>query len=231
MRIYFVRHGHPNYKEDVLTERGNAQAAAAAERLKDSKIKIIYSSTHGRAMQTAQYTADKLGLEIIPRDSMREIGWRAIDPDDQLLFNGHPWHVSEHHVNEGIDISSKEWRSMEPYSKSKILERTSNAATAIDECLEELGYKREGNYYKVTTDDTEKTIGIFSHAGFSGAALSHMFNIPFPQFCNAFHLGFTSITLVDMHGSCGRLIAPKFIYVGNTDHTREIDVAENLYAY
>ena len=49
--------------------------------------------------------------------------------------------------------------------------------------LEELGYTREGKYYRVTGEDTEKTVAMFSHGGASSAALSHMFNIPFPQFC------------------------------------------------
>ena len=231
MQIYFVRHGHPNYKEDVLTDIGHAQAEAASLRLKDSGIERIYASTHGRAMQTAEHTAEKLGLEIIPRDSMREIRWNAICPEDTLLMNGHPWHVSEHKANEGIDITNRNWRLEEPYSKSHLVERTDSAAKAIDELLEELGYKREGNYYRVLTEDTEKTVAVFSHAGFSSAALSHMFNIPFPQFCSAFHIGFASITLVDLHGTQGRLIAPRFIYVDNIDHTRDIDLVEKMYFY
>ena len=38
MRIIFVRHGHPNYVNDCLTELGHKHAAAAAERLKDEGI-------------------------------------------------------------------------------------------------------------------------------------------------------------------------------------------------
>ena len=34
MILYFVRHGHPNYKHDCLTDLGKLQAAAAAERLR-----------------------------------------------------------------------------------------------------------------------------------------------------------------------------------------------------
>ena len=72
MKIYFVRHGHPDYKHDCLTEIGHKQAEAAAERLKNSKIQEIYASTKGRAMQTAEYTAKQLGLEIVPCDFMRD---------------------------------------------------------------------------------------------------------------------------------------------------------------
>ena len=35
MRILFVRHGHPNYEKDCLTDLGHLHAAAAAERLSE----------------------------------------------------------------------------------------------------------------------------------------------------------------------------------------------------
>ena len=36
MKIVFVRHGHPNYHEDCLTELGHLQAEAAARRLESA---------------------------------------------------------------------------------------------------------------------------------------------------------------------------------------------------
>ena len=74
MKIYFVRHGHPDYKKDCLTELGHLQAEAAAKRLENSGIVSVFSSTKGRAFETAEHTAKKLGLEVIPCDFMREIG-------------------------------------------------------------------------------------------------------------------------------------------------------------
>ena len=76
MLIYFVRHGHPDYKNDCLTELGKRQAAAAAERLRSSGIEKIISSTNGRAVETAEYTARALGLEVDARDFLREISCR-----------------------------------------------------------------------------------------------------------------------------------------------------------
>ena len=43
MRIIFVRHGHPNYRKDCLTELGHLQAKAAAKRLKEEGIETIES--------------------------------------------------------------------------------------------------------------------------------------------------------------------------------------------
>lgn len=55
MLIYFVRHEHPDYENDSLTEIGTLQAEAAAKRLANSGIQEIYSSPQGRAYQTAEH--------------------------------------------------------------------------------------------------------------------------------------------------------------------------------
>ncbi len=59
MRIILVRHGHPDYTTDTLTEKGILHAKAAAERLKDEKVDIFYSSSCGRAYETCQYIEDR----------------------------------------------------------------------------------------------------------------------------------------------------------------------------
>ena len=51
MKIYFVRHGHPDYKTDSLTELGKKQAQAAAERLKNCNIERVFASSKGRAVR------------------------------------------------------------------------------------------------------------------------------------------------------------------------------------
>ena len=55
MRIIFVRHGHPNYEKDCLTDLGVLHAKAVAQRLKNDNepIEKIFSSTCGRALETA----------------------------------------------------------------------------------------------------------------------------------------------------------------------------------
>ena len=81
MKIYFIRHGHPDYKLDCLTELGHKQAEIAAENLRDSGIEVIYSSSCGRAVETAEHTAKLLGLSVETFDFMRELGWiTEIDP-------------------------------------------------------------------------------------------------------------------------------------------------------
>lgn len=219
MKIYFVRHGHPNYKNDCLTSLGHLQAEAAAERLCAFGIEEIYTSTCGRALETAEHTSSKLGLRSIPCEFMREIHWKAIDPENEPIpLNGHPWELVRLHSNQGFDLTAKNWSELFPYSKSKMVSTTQTVTQGFDAWLSALGYEREGDYYRVTTQSTNKTVAMFSHGGSSSAAMSHMFNIPFPQFCGAFHLDFTSITLVELDGERGECVYPKFIYVGDSTH-------------
>ena len=93
MIITFIRHGHPNYKHDCLTELGHNQAIAAAERLANEGIEKLYASPLGRAQQTAAHIAEKIGLPIETLPFMREIGWGAAD-GSETPFGGHPWHVA-----------------------------------------------------------------------------------------------------------------------------------------
>lgn len=43
MKILFIRHGHPNYEKNCLTELGHLHAAAAAQRLKNEGVEEIYA--------------------------------------------------------------------------------------------------------------------------------------------------------------------------------------------
>lgn len=227
MKIYFVRHGHPDYENDCLTELGHKQAEATADRLKDSGIEHIFSSSMGRALQTAKHTAKHLGLEVSSCDFIREICWNSID-DEPILANGHPWNVANIHVSENKSLFDRDWRKNNPYCRSQVIECIETVTRGLDAWLEELGYKREGEYYRVIGTDTEKTVAMFSHGGASAVALSHMFNIPFPQFCGAAYLDFTSITVVQLPNKTGELIYPKMLLFNDVKHVEGIG-GDNFY--
>ena len=56
-----------------LTERGHAQAQAAAEALDDIAVDVIVASDLRRAYDTAKHVADLRGMEVIPDEGFREI--------------------------------------------------------------------------------------------------------------------------------------------------------------
>ena len=224
MKIYFVRHGHPDYKNNCLTELGHKQAAAAAERLKDSGIERVYSSSYGRAIQTAEYTADILGLQVILCDFMKEIAWGSVD-DTPILEAGHPWRLSTVFASEGKSLTDFDWRQKEPFCKSKVVASSDVVIAGLDAWLEGLGYKREGDYYRVG-ENTPKVVAMFSHGGSSSVAFSHLFNIPFPQICGMFRIDFTGIAVVDLPDKPGELVYP---ILRSLDESHLVGIeAENL---
>jgi probable phosphoglycerate mutase len=193
MRIIFVRHGEPDYINDCITERGILQAKACAERLKDEGITEIYSSPCGRAKDTAQYTADMLGLKVNILDYMREIRWGGEGIPDE----GHVWTLGDKLLyEENFDFSKDDWKE-HPYFKNNIaLSCYEHVTNGIDGFLESQGYIHEGRRFKCV-GGSDKTIALFSHGGSGGCALSHLLSIPFPYFCAVFPYDFTSITTLD----------------------------------
>ncbi len=81
--LLLVRHGDNEYiKKNKLpgqqagihlNERGQKQAAALADSLKELPIEAIYSSSLERAMETATPLAEALHLEIQPRPTLMDI--------------------------------------------------------------------------------------------------------------------------------------------------------------
>ena len=110
MRIIFIRHGEPDYEKDDLTKTGYIQAEQVAERLKDEGIDEIWSSTHGRALNTAKYTAELLGLPIKKADFIREITWGSAN-GEKIFAGGHPWDIADEMARRGMDLNDPAWRA------------------------------------------------------------------------------------------------------------------------
>jgi probable phosphoglycerate mutase len=180
----------------------------------------------GRAAQTAGYTAALLGLEVDQLDFMREIGWR---PDDgtPIPADGHPWLLSDILAAEGKSIFDGGWREAEPHCHSSVIGHEARVVQGLDQWLLELGYRREGDYYRVLEGASEETVAMFSHGGSSSVALSHMLNIPFPQVCGMLHPDFTSVTVVELPAIVGKTVYPKVRLMNDAAHIAGIE-AENI---
>ncbi|MBR4059210.1 MAG: histidine phosphatase family protein [Lachnospiraceae bacterium] len=226
MRIIFVRHGHPDYSMDCLTELGHKQAAATAIRLKEEGIQKIYASSCGRALETAEYISRELTLSIERCDFAREIDWGSID-GEPIFQNGNPWYTVEDMVTRGQPVMYTEWMDRKPFSSNKVVSHVRNVSQSMDTWLSTLGYEREGDFYRVG-ETTKKTIAMFSHAGSSSAMLAHLFNIPFPFVCHAMSPKFTGITTVSFSDEEGTIVSPKFEILNDARHIQNLQV-ENIY--
>lgn len=221
MKIIFVRHANPNYEADCLTELGRAQAALTAKRLTSSGIKRIYSSSCGRALETASYTARELGLKVIPCDFMREISWAPIE-GEELPDGGEPWIATRRMIARNECIMREDWRELPTYKKSEILGCADVVAKGIDGWLSELGYTREGNYYRVGMPEL-KAVAMFCHAGSFSSAISHLFNLPLPFIFGAIPIYQAAIAEITLTSVEGTLITPRFATVNDKVHLDSLE--------
>lgn len=225
MRVIFVRHGHPDYEKDCLTELGHRHAEAAARRLKDEGVEQIYSSTCGRALETAEHLGRLIGVEVVGCEFMREIAWG--DADGPAYADGHPWTIVDGMIARGEPIMDPEWRRHPEFRRNRLLACCGKVAKGTDEWLAGLGYVREKLYYRVR-GGAPKTIAAFGHGGETAAMLCHLFNIPFPITCCAMGPDYTGITIVDFPDKPGELVAPRFELMNDARHIRGMTV-ENYY--
>ena len=223
MKIIFVRHGHPNYKNDCLTELGHLHAEAAAERLSGEKVDRIFASSCGRAYETAEHIAARHNMEITKLDFMREMSWGKKDIEDFL----HPWNCVSGWVKEGRDVMNFDWQTDTEFAGRTVTACYNKVASGFDEWLSDLGYTREGKYYRIT-EKNEENIMLVSHAGSSSAAIAHMFGMPFTFVCRAMPPDYTAITVVNFKGEQGELTSPQFELVNDARHIKGVSI-ENYF--
>jgi len=83
-QLILIRHGETlhnaagiaqGWNDSALSERGEQQVSALAQRLRNFGANAIYSSPIGRALSTAKTIAEATGLEIKTLDGLREMGY------------------------------------------------------------------------------------------------------------------------------------------------------------
>ena len=216
MKIIFVRHGEPNYELDRLTDEGKKQAECASKKLARYNIERIYASPMGRAMETAEYTADELKIpreDIIQLDYMHELIWGSRDLEE-FYQDGHPWTIADEMVERGMDLLDPNWASNEYFANNRVTEFVRLVDEGIDDLLLKLGYRREGRYYRnERKDDEQFIVALFSHGGSSTAALAHILNLTFPYLCATIHSPFTGITILRFDSQPGSITIPCIEYM------------------
>ncbi|MBR2852719.1 MAG: histidine phosphatase family protein [Clostridia bacterium] len=221
MRIVFIRHGEPDYQHDCLTETGRKQALAAAERLREEGISEIWSSPLGRAAETAEAASRVLDLPVRILPFMREVTWGSRD-SLPMMKDGHPWDLADELARQGINLNDPAWRRHPYFRTNRVCDSVDLVEKGIDEWLENLGYRREGYYYRcIRENDAQKTVALFSHGGSSCAAMGHMLNLPFPFACALLHLEFTGITVLRLDRRPGSKTLPCLELANDGRHLRE----------
>lgn len=194
MRIFFFRHGDPDYVKDGLTGKGRIEAELLAEQISSFKIDEAYVSPLGRAKETADYSLKKLGMEAEVLDWLKEFP-AAVDPnlcsaearmayknelkmdaagkyEKRIVWDMLPSYYADH--PELFDVNK--WRESDMAEFSDVVPVYDSIISSFDSFLEDHGYQRNGSVYKVLNGN-EKTIAFFCHFGITCVMLSRFWNV------------------------------------------------------
>jgi probable phosphoglycerate mutase len=111
-RIFLIRHGATVLSAEdrfagatdvALSDEGRQQVRRLAARLHSQSITAVYASPMGRTIETAQILAEPHGLEVLPRDGLREIS------------HGHWEQMTREEVEAKFPEEAAEW-GKDPYT-------------------------------------------------------------------------------------------------------------------
>lgn len=190
-KLLMVRHGQSeanslgifagNYDIE-LTELGHRQAQCTAEFIADNyTVDRVYASDLKRAFKTAEYIAEKFGLDVIPDKNFREI-------------SAGKWE------GEKFDVITEKYSD----DYNKWLTDIGNAGCTDGETVKELAKRVCDELKKVAEDNVGKTVVIGTHATpvritqclFGGYTLDEMKDIPWVSNASVTELNYEEGKLV-----------------------------------
>lgn len=194
MKLLIIRHGDPDYAMDSLTETGWLEAELLANRLSKLNVKAFYVSPLGRAKDTASLTLKRMGRTVEECLWLREFSARIQKPWAEHIGCAWDWLPNEW-TKEKRFFERDSWAATETMVKSHVMEEADWIIQEFDHFLEEYGYKRENDYYRVEKAN-EDTLVLFCHFGVECLMLSHLLNVSPMVLWHGFCAAPSSVTTV-----------------------------------
>ena len=230
MQIYFVRHADPDYMHNCITPLGHLQAQACAARLVDREITAVYSSTLGRATQTAAYIGEALGMPVTELDFIHEVvtGLQGLTGEEQKKLS--PWLGCDLLIKQGVDLTTVDWEQSPLWGQgNRFKESYFRVTEGFDRWIEEaLGYRREGPYYRCLRApgrSVDRPL-IVAHGGSIACLIAHFFNVDPMIIIPHVHLRCTGITVFEWGETEGEICTPKAITINDSDHVRGLKITD-----
>jgi broad specificity phosphatase PhoE len=216
MRLYIVRHADPDYERNTITPKGHIEAAALSERFKREGLDKIYSSPMGRAIHTAEYTANALsmGFDIQHWTHELENAFIEVKPWGHLMCIDIPGEVL---LENEENIAHNSWHNNSYLTEINMKEKYEEIVSYSDSFLKEHGYERIGKKYKCVNPHREK-IAVFCHGGFGLTWLAHLLQIPPTLMWSGFWLPPSSVTTVLFDERSQSCAVPRCIGLGDVSH-------------
>lgn len=213
-RLLIIRHAEAEgnakrlfhgWTDSEITKKGHFQASLVAERLKNVKIDIIYSSTLKRTLQTAGYISKVKKLPIVRTDKLKEIN--GGDWEDM------PWALLP-------EKWPKEYKSWENTPHSHRMPR--------GESMEELQTRIIDEFKYIINNNTGKNICVVTHGTAIKSLMCFFYDydleemVSFPWYDN------TSVTVIDHEGKEQGRDVFNIILEGDVSHLdKEMKTLEN----
>jgi len=213
MRLYIIRHASPDYEKDTISDQGNLEAAALSEYLANLHMDEIYTSPLGRAVATARYSAERLGLPIVEEVWMQELLNLWIPELDQTLWDMN----GSFFRSENILADLNTWQTIPPLNHPRLAETVAMVSRESDAFLARQGFVRVGGVYHIRHQN-RKQIAAFCHLGFGLTWLSHILEIPLPIVWAGFYLFPASVTTILFEERPEGIAVPRCLGLGEISH-------------
>ncbi len=223
MRIIFIRHAEPDYEKHSITEKGIKEAACLALRVKNWDVDEFFVSPLGRAVMTADPCLKAAGrtAETLPwiQEFSPQVYNKSIDRTS-IAWNFFP----KHFYNEPGFFDKDNWYDTETLATNpEVKSEAIRVYGEFDKLLEDYGYKREGNLYKIMPNpkkSKDSTICIFCHLGVSLLLMGHLFGISPSCLWQSIFIPPTGVSVITTEERDGEYAMFRAQVIGDTSHLR-----------
>jgi probable phosphoglycerate mutase len=216
MRLYIIRHGDPDYKNDCLTERGRQEAETLAELLCSLHLTHIYTSPLGRALETAKPAASRLSLPDTVLPWVRELTGIYYDVPDFGQFA--PFSIPGEVLYRISPVPQYEgWDKQKYFNDPAFRLLIDEMSAGSDALLAAHGYVREDALYRCECPN-EDQIAVFCHQGIGTTWLAYLLHFPYQAAWAGLWQACTSITTIHFEHHSPFFAVPRMIGMGETPH-------------
>ena len=248
MRLIFIRHGDPDYKNDNLTPKGQREALLLAQRVARWKnIAKIYVSPLGRAKATAEPSLQALGQKAVTCDWLQEFYYKTRYPKNfadkaragkvEMCWDLLP----QDFCSDRLFFDKDRWADSRLMKNGRIKNYYRRVCKGMDDILAQYGYTRnkEGFYdvaspvpnhnwsepqfkyhLKAVKDDypEETTLVFFCHLGIMFTIIAHLTGLSPMQLWQGFYVAPTSVTIMNSEERIGGQAWFRVERLGDTNH-------------
>ena len=222
MKLIFIRHGDPDYKNDSLTEKGMREAELLSQRVFEWKDKIthIYVSPLGRARKTCEYSLEKLGMEATELPWLKEFYYPTHHPEQNNEIHV-SWDFYPGLWTKFEDAYEREdWADLELLKENDIRSEARHVYDSFDKLLKEYGYNRTGNIYTTDGKGDDTTLVFYCHLGVSLLIIGHILGISPFVLWHAVYVAPTSVTVLGSEERKSGEVSFRIQFMGDTSHLR-----------